>query len=134
MTKPGRGDYGPSARPTRPEKGHDYLTRSEKKGHDPMNRTQQLFPLGTTLATPGATHALAAAYGERAACLTAALLWRHAEGDWGQVCAQDAQANRDALRQGLRLLSAYTLPTGAKLWVLTEADRSATTILTPDEY
>lgn len=94
----------------------------------------QLFPLGQTLATPGALDALADAYGDNARHGTSALLWRHVEGDWGDVCPEDSKANADALKHGLRLLSAYTLPTGIRLWVITEADRSATTILTPAEY
>jgi len=62
------------------------------------------------------------------------LLTRHLSGDWGDVPPEDARANEDALREGLRILSSYKLPGERKLWVLTEGDRSATTVLTPDEY
>lgn len=58
----------------------------------------------------------------------------HARGDWGDVTPDDRQANEDALREGGRLFSAYTLPHGEQLWVITEADRSATTVLLPDDY
>lgn len=61
-------------------------------------------------------------------------LARHAMGDWGIVDAEDAQANRSAVRDGGRLLSAYELSTGVKVWIITEADRSTTTILLPSEY
>lgn len=62
------------------------------------------------------------------------LLERHARGDWGEVCDEDKQANDWALANNERLLSAYTTPDGVKLWIITERDRSATTILFPDEY
>lgn len=93
------------------------------------------FPLGRVVATPGAL-ALAR---ERGVDLLA-LLRRHAAGDWGQVCPEDAHANERALDHGARLLSAYELPSeggraaGGRLWVITEADRSATTVLLPSEY
>ncbi len=87
------------------------------------------FPLGDLVATPDALEALQAA-GESGL----ALLARHRQGDWGEVDASDWQANDRALGDGARLLSAYTLPTGVRLWVITEADRSATTILLPSDY
>jgi hypothetical protein len=63
------------------------------------------------------------------------LLSRHVCGDWGEVCAEDARENDFSVDHGFRILSAYTLSTtGVKVWVITEADRSATTILLPDEY
>jgi hypothetical protein len=61
-------------------------------------------------------------------------LARHARGDWGELCPADMRANDRALREGDRLLSAYKTSTGERLWVITEADRSATTILLPSEY
>jgi hypothetical protein len=61
------------------------------------------------------------------------LLVRHQAGDWGTVCQEDAQANEDALVHGERLLSSYPLSNGTKVWIITEADRSATTILLPEE-
>ena len=61
-------------------------------------------------------------------------LTRHGNGDWGVLCATDKHANVDALVDGSRLFSAYRLKTGQKIWIITEADRSVTTILLPDEY
>jgi hypothetical protein len=86
------------------------------------------FPLGRLLATPGALEAA-----EDHLIDVDGLLARHQRGDWGDVPAGDAAANIAALRHGERLLSSYG--TGdARLWIITEADRSATTILRPDDY
>lgn len=106
-----------------------------------------LFPLGRVLATPGALHALAVAeahrgHGARRAgadapasdSLVASLLARHVSGDWGQLDAEDQAANEQALAYGTRILSAYDLATGERVWIITEADRSATTLLLPSEY
>jgi hypothetical protein len=87
------------------------------------------FPLGATYTTPGAFYAL-----KEANVWARSLLMRHMMGDWGDVCEADKAENEFSLREGYRLLSAYTLPTGVKLWVITEADRSSTTILLPEEY
>ena len=86
------------------------------------------LPLGRVVATPGAVE-LARAHG---ADLTA-LLRRHRAGDWGAVCDDDARRNDRAAASGARVLSAYDTR-GGRLWVLTEADRSATTVLLPSEY
>ena len=88
-----------------------------------------LFPLGTTRATPGAHDACA-----DAGIDPCTLLERHHHGDWGDICNEDIHANQRALLYGGRLLSAYHLPEGTKVWVLTEGDRSATTVLLPHEY
>ncbi len=61
-------------------------------------------------------------------------LQRHAGGDWGEVCTEDRGANDEALRCGARLLSVYTGASGVAFWVITEADRSATTVLLPRDY
>ncbi len=62
-------------------------------------------------------------------------LSRHLSGDWGDVCHDDKQANETALAHGnLRLFSVYQHPTHPKIWIVTEADRSATTVLFPEEY
>lgn len=89
----------------------------------------RLFPLGRVLATPGALE-LMAEYAEAAT----GLLDRHASGDWGDLDGHDRRANEDALRNGARLFSVYTLAPGARLYVITEASREATTILLPEEY
>ena len=63
-----------------------------------------------------------------------AALTRHAHCDWGECCAEDAQENDLSLREGCRLLSVYHDRKGVKFWVITEADRSATTVLLPEDY
>ena len=87
------------------------------------------FPLGQIVATPGALVAL-----EEAGASPGTLLKRHVTGDWGGVDEHDRQENEFSVAQGFRLLSAYTLSNGTKLWIITEADRSSTTILLPSEY
>jgi len=59
---------------------------------------------------------------------------RHAAGDWGEVDSHDAKENEISLQRGFRLLSSYTTEAGDRLWIITEADRSATTLLLPEEY
>ena len=87
------------------------------------------IPLGQLVATPGALEAL-----EEAAVSFLPYIRRHLEGDWGDISPEDAGENELSLEQGFRLLSAYKLPGGGKIWIITEADRSATTILLPEEY
>jgi len=88
------------------------------------------FALGQTVSTPGALDALTAA-----GVPARDLLDRHCTGDWGDLCDDDKQENDLSVQQGFRILSAYSLPrTGVKVWIITEADRSVTTILLPDEY
>ena len=88
-----------------------------------------LFTLGQLLATPGALATL------KTLQLTALpFLLRHVSGDWGDICAEDCQANVDGLRYGNRLMSVYMLSPSDRLWVITEADRSSTTLLLPEEY
>ena len=59
---------------------------------------------------------------------------RHLSGDWGDLCPEDNEANENALLYGGRLFSSYHDRTGVKFWIITERDRSATTVLLPDEY
>jgi len=87
------------------------------------------FPHGRVVATPGALTAL-----EESGESPGVFLKRHVTGDWGDVDEDDRRENEHSLVEGFRLLSAYTLSTGVRLWVITEADRSATTILLPSEY
>ena len=61
-------------------------------------------------------------------------LRRHVRGDWGELDEHDRQVNEQALRDGSRLLSAYTASTGRQFWIITEWDRSVTTILLPEDY
>jgi hypothetical protein len=93
----------------------------------PLNNP--LFHLGQVVATPGAVEALT-----EAGQTPWEFLARHVQGDWGDVSEGDRQANDEALKDGSRLLSAYQTKTGTRLWVITEADRSSTCLLLPDEY
>ena len=88
-----------------------------------------LFQSGQILATPGALQAF-----QEANQTPAEFLARHLKGDWGDLDDEGKQENQFSLAKGFRLLSAYRPTTGTKIWVITEADRSATTILLPDEY
>lgn len=90
---------------------------------------QPLFSLGRVVATPGALQALAAA-GQS----PTEFLDRHVRGQWGELCEGDQKANDQALLDGTRILSAYKTDQGIRIWVITEANRSSTCILLPDEY
>ena len=92
-----------------------------------MNATT-LFPLGRLVATPGALEALA-----ESGQSPAHFLSRHAKGDWGDV-AEDKRLNDLAVKNGTRIVSAYWTTDGTRLWAITEADRSSTCLLLPDEY
>jgi hypothetical protein len=88
------------------------------------------FNLGRLLATPGALAAL-----EESNQTALELFARHAAGDWGEeLCEEDRQLNDQALIDGGRILSAYRLTNGDKLWVISESDRSSTCVLLPSEY
>ena len=89
------------------------------------------LPLGRVSATPGALRTLSEV-GED----PLRLLVRHASGDWGELDAHDRQENQRSLKNGWRVLSSYPIGEdgGEKVWVITEADRSVTTILRPEEY
>jgi hypothetical protein len=104
------------------------------------NRSPQhrapLFPLGQTVATPAALRVLA--WFE---VTPAQLLDRHVTGDWGVLCDEDVEENELSLQEGFRLLSSYPVCDCAddkcdehRVWIITEADRSATTILLPQDY
>lgn len=86
------------------------------------------FPMGRPTITTAAEAAL------NAACIhPVRLLARHINGDWGDLSAEDQTENEFALLSGGRLLSSYAMP-GGKVWIITEADRSVTTILLPEDY
>ncbi|MCU1336680.1 MAG: type restriction endonuclease subunit [Bryobacterales bacterium] len=98
-------------------------------------RVQPRFELGRILTTPGALEACPAIHMQR--CLA-----RHVTGDWGHIGSQDALQNEVAITDGGSIMSAYVIdpakPCKAfgenRLWIVTEADRSETTLLLPDEY
>lgn len=87
-----------------------------------------LFDLGQVLATPAVLELL-----DQHAFNAATLLLRHQQGDWGNVPPDDAELNKEAIRHGSRILSSY-LVGDQVVWIITEADRSATTLLLPSEY
>jgi hypothetical protein len=85
-----------------------------------------LFPLGQVVATRSVLEAI-----PNDAVVNA--LRRHARGDWGEVCEEDRGLNDEALKEGARLLSVYKAGE-SKFWIITEADRTATTVLLPEDY
>lgn len=98
--------------------------------HLAQPRPQINLRLGRLLSTPGAIEAM-----DKAGQDPLELLTRHRSGDWGDVGAADAAANTRAAVEGdERVLSAYALNDGRKVWIITESDRAVTTILLPDEY
>ena len=85
--------------------------------------------LGKVVATPGALDAL-----QEAGQGALEFIRRQVTGDWGELSEEDKQENELSVRDGCRLLSSYTLKSGVKIWLISEAERSMTTILLPDEY
>jgi hypothetical protein len=88
---------------------------------------QALFPMGCLMSTPAAMAALTLeemAWG----------LARHLSGDWGDLDAEDVRENEFSLKEGFRLFSVYHGANGTKFWIITESDRSVTTILLPSDY
>jgi hypothetical protein len=94
-----------------------------------ISTTTTLFPLGQTCATPGALDSLKEASQNAAEFLT-----RHQRGDWGDLSDEDKRENDYSVDKRLRIFSAYHTSKGEKIWIITEADRSATKILLPSEY
>jgi hypothetical protein len=88
-----------------------------------------LFPLGKLVATRGAVDLL-----KELQLSPFDIVNRHWQGDWGDLDAEDVEANQQALIHGTRLLSSYRVDGSRKLWIITEADRSSTCILLPEEY
>ena len=86
------------------------------------------LPLGRVVTTPGALKLLMETGSHPFDYLA-----RHATGDWGELCAFDRRQNENALREGYRVLSSYDV-LAERVWIITEADRSITTILLPEEY
>jgi hypothetical protein len=103
-------------------------SKNVRETEDTMTNDQR-FPLGLLVMTPGARDAISEA--DQAPY---EFLARHAAGDWGELSDDDKCENELSLAEGFRILSAYRTDKGARLWVITEADRSATTILLPEEY
>jgi len=87
------------------------------------------FALGAVVATPGALHAL-----EETQESPAKFIDRHVSGDWGELDPADRAENERSLADGDRLMSAYRTSDGTRIWIITEADRSSTCVLLPEEY
>ena len=100
-----------------------HLTAYEPGAQPPAEK----FSLGRVVATPGA---LAKVPDDE----IQSALSRHHHGDWGEVCKADWQANEQGLVEGDRLLSVFRTKAGVRFYIITEHDRSATTVLLPDEY
>lgn len=94
-----------------------------------LNESDILFPLGQVFMTVGAREAL-----EESNQHPMEFLMRHQRGDWGLVCESDKQENDFSVKEGFRIISAYETAKGEKIWIITEADRSSSTILLPSEY
>ena len=103
--------------------------RAGRNSRNGSMRPAMLFRLGRLCATAGAIRTLASAAADPIEYVA-----RHLAGDWGDLDPVDSAANDRALQLGERIISAYRLPNGDKIWIITEADRSATTILLPAEY
>jgi len=91
--------------------------------------SQARFQLGRMVATPGALEALANSGQDAIEFIT-----RHGQGDWGDLTEDDKRENEFSVGKELRIFSAYHLKDETKIWIITEADRSATTVLLPSEY
>lgn len=98
-------------------------------GAETTTQSTVRFPLGGMVATPGALEAL-----EEAGQSPQEFISRHARLEQGELCDEDHRENLFSVDKALRIFSAYKTSAGVKLWVITEADRSATTILLPSEY
>jgi hypothetical protein len=96
-----------------------------------MQQTERkaLFDLGSLVSTPGALAALA-----KSGQTPLDFLSRHITGDWGDLEEEDRKENELSVKKGFRILSSYKTNAGQKVWVITEADRSVTTLLLPEEY
>lgn len=96
----------------------------------PDNLLHPLFPLGQVVATPGAIDLL-----DRTGSNVTTLLSRHQNGDFGSVCTTDVRLNLEAIVVGLRILSCYEIGASReRVWIITERDRSVSTVLLPGEY
>ena len=99
------------------------ITDEPASSHKPEGK----FPLGRIVATQGALTGIPSDEIQSA-------LFRHHHGDWGELCEEDHLENERSLREGYRLFSVYHTKAGVKFYIITEHDRSATTVLLPDEY
>ncbi len=94
-----------------------------------LNEPKVLFLLGEVFLTIGVREIL-----QEANESASEFLVRHQSGDYGDICKDDRKENELSVKEGFRILSAYKTSKGVKIWVITEADRSSTTVLLPSEY
>jgi hypothetical protein len=92
-----------------------------------LTKVPPKFPLGQIVATPNALNSVPDKE-------IKAALQRHVRGDWGNLDEEDKQENENALKQGRRMLSSYLTSQNTKFWIITEHDRSVTTVLLPEDY
>jgi len=97
-----------------------------------MTSTERSFPLGRLMMTRGVNDLIAE--NNEFPLFVLNSLQRHVRGDWGDLSEEDKKQNEYSLTRQLRLFSAYERPPLPKIWIITEADRSVTTILFPEEY
>lgn len=101
-----------------------------KSSAAPNSLPHPLLSLGQVVATPGAIDVL-----DRTGTNATTLLWRHQNGDFGSLCAADVRLNLEAIVVGLRILSCYEIGASReRVWIITERDRSVSTVLLPGEY
>jgi hypothetical protein len=112
-----------------PNDAQTFWLKFRRKLETLNEQNKVLFPLGQIFLTVGAQDAL-----EESNQLPNEFLARHQTGDWGLVCADDRRENDLSVKESFRILSTYKTSEGEKLWIITEADRSSTTILLPEEY
>ena len=129
MAVPDEGGAQRSARQSTMKEDEPSDLRRRGHSSDKESGPRPLFDLGQVVGTPGALDAL-----RRAEQHPIELLARHLTGDYGDLCEEDKEENRLSVERGFRVLSSYKLRTGTKVWVITEADRSVTTILLPADY
>jgi hypothetical protein len=106
-----------------------FLPHMDMKASSMTTNHQTKVSLGQTVATPGALEVL-----QESGQAPVQFLLRHAHGDWGEVNEEDKRLNDEALVNGSRILSAYRTLRNVRIWIITEADRSSTCILLPEEY
>ena len=101
------------------------------QNQDTITKTQNKvrFQLGNIYLTVGARETL-----KESNQTATEFLAKHQSGDWGEVCESDAKENEFSLKEGYRILSSYRTGLGTRIWIITEADRSSTTVLLPSEY
>jgi hypothetical protein len=101
----------------------------ENGGNQTSTQRQPLFALGKVVALLAAFNTI-----NELRISASELIFRHATGDWADLCERDQEANVISIHSGARVFSSYFLDAKAKIWIITEADRSSTTIMLPHEY